>query len=64
MAERGDVKQPRQIIVEMMLRRSEDGAGARHISHHRKTFWKFTQLPRVSEEEESKPRLVKPIQGK
>jgi hypothetical protein len=63
MAKRGTIKQPHQIVVEMTLGRSEVGAAAKHIRHHRKTFWKFTQLLRVSEEEESPARLVKPMQG-
>jgi hypothetical protein len=64
MAEKGVVKRPRQIIVEMKLGRGEEGAGAEHIRHHRKTSRKLTQLLRVSLEEESPARLVKPMQGK
>jgi hypothetical protein len=64
MAEKGVVKRPRQIIGEMTLRWGEDGAGTDLVRHHRKIFRKFTQLPRVSKEEEYPAWLVKPMQGK
>jgi hypothetical protein len=63
MAELGALKGHRQLVVEMKLGKNKEGAGAKHIRHHRKTFWKFTQLPRVLEQEESPARLVKPMQG-
>jgi hypothetical protein len=43
----------------MTLGRGEEGVGAEHVRHHKKISLKFTQLPRVSEEEESPARLVK-----
>jgi pyridoxal biosynthesis lyase PdxS len=64
MAEKGAVKGLGSQTVEMTLERGEAGAGDEHIRHHRKISQKFTQLPRVSEEEESPARLVKPMQGK
>jgi hypothetical protein len=64
MVEKGAVKGPGSQIVEMMHRSGEKGAGAEHVRHHRKTFPKFTQLLRVSKDEEILARLVKPMQGK
>jgi hypothetical protein len=64
MAEKGAVKGPRQIVVEMTLERGKEGAGADLVRHHGKTFRKFTQLPRVSKEDECPALLVKPMAGK
>jgi hypothetical protein len=49
MAEKGVVKGSRSQIAEMMLESGEEGAGAEHVRHHRKTSRKFTQLPWFSE---------------
>jgi hypothetical protein len=38
MVERGVVKQPLQIVVEMTLERGEEGVGAMHGRHQRKSF--------------------------
>jgi hypothetical protein len=61
MVETSALKGHRQIVVEITLGRSEEGAGAKHVRHHRKTLQKFTQLPRISEEDECPARLIKPI---
>jgi hypothetical protein len=60
MLETSALKGHREIVVEITLGRSEEGVGAKHVRHHRETLRKFTQLPRVSEEE-SPAWLVKPI---
>jgi len=52
MAEKGAVNRLGSQMVEMTLERGEEGARAKHIRHHWKTSQKFTQLPRVSGEEE------------
>jgi hypothetical protein len=59
MAKKGAVKGQGSQIVEITLGRGEEGAGAKHVRHHKKISRKFTQLPRVSEQEESLARLVK-----
>jgi hypothetical protein len=64
MAEKGTVKGPESQIVEMTLGSGRKGAGAEYVRHHRKTLQKFTQLLRVSEEEESPAQVVKPMEGK
>jgi hypothetical protein len=64
MTGKGAVKGLGSQIIKKMLERGEEGVGAEHVRHHRKTLWKFTQSPGVSEEEESLARLGKPMQGK
>jgi hypothetical protein len=38
MAEKGVIKGPGSLIIEMTLERGEEGAGAEHVKHHCKTF--------------------------
>jgi hypothetical protein len=64
MAEKGVVKGPGIQIIEMTPESEKEGVGVEHGSHRRKSSQRFIQLQRVSEEDESLARLVKPIQGK